>query len=242
MKPFRKLKKFKILIGTPMNEVKNYCFDDFISRVSNLTYDNYDILIAENSKSRKNMKLIMKAGINCIHIKPKLKSNQAYITESHEALRLEAIRGGYDFLLHLESDLIPPFDILERLLVHQKQVTAATYFINEGYNSHLMLQKIEQSGDTVRHTINVDNGFDILEVDGKLKKVYAAGLGAILIHKSVLKKVKFRWERGADAHADSFFAADLNNLKIPIYLDTSLLIEHRNSSWITNLDAYQLPK
>ena len=242
MKPFRKLKKFKILIGTPMNEVKNYCFDDFISRVSNLTYDNYDVLIADNSGSRKNMKRIMKAGINCIHIKPKLKANQAYITESHEALRLEALRGGYDFLLHLESDIIPPHDIIERLLIHQKQVTAATYFINEGHNSHLMIQEIEKSGDTVRHTVNIDSGFDILEVDGKLKKVYAEGLGCMLIHKTVLEKVKFRWENGADAHADSFFAADLNHLKIPIYLDSSLILEHRNSSWITNLDAYQLPK
>ena len=41
VKSFSKLKKFKVLVGTPHNEIKNYCFDDFLANVTNFTYKNY---------------------------------------------------------------------------------------------------------------------------------------------------------------------------------------------------------
>lgn len=227
----KKLKKFRVLVGTPHNEVKNYCLDEFLSRATNLTYKNYDFLIADNSKTKKNVKHLMKLGVNAVYIKPKQKANQKFIMESHEAIRIAAIKGGYDFLLHLEDDVIVPHDVIERLLVHQKQVVSAMYFIGQGEDSHLMFQEIEDKGDTLRETRNVDNGFDIMNVTGKLKQVYACGLGCTLIHKSIFEKVAFRWEDGAPVHPDSFFALDLHSLDIPQFVDTSILCEHRNTSW-----------
>jgi hypothetical protein len=237
LKPFRQLKKFKVLVGTPHNEIKNYCFDDFIANVTNLTFKNYDILIADNSKTRHNFKNIMKSGVNSIHVRPKQKANQRFIAESHEELRMAALRGNYDFLLHLESDIFPPKDIIERLLIHQLPVVSATYFIDEGLNSHLMLQEIEDKGDWIRESRNVVNGHDILIMDGGLHKAYACGLGATLIHKDVLNRIKFRWEEGAPVHPDTFFAADLNALGYEQYIDTSILCEHRNSNWISVPDV-----
>jgi cellulose synthase/poly-beta-1,6-N-acetylglucosamine synthase-like glycosyltransferase len=244
MKEFRKLKKFKVLVGCPHSDIKNYGLDDYLAMITNLTYDKkyYDVLIVDNSKDNKNTQMIRKAGVDCLHVKPKHKSNQAYIAESQEMLRQAAIKGGYDYLIMIESDIRVPFDIIERLLSHQKQVVSAPYFINHGHESHLMLQQIEQTGDTVRFTLNEDNGFDILQVDGKLKKVYACGFGCIAIHKTVLEKVKFRWEEGADTHSDSIFAADLNYMGIPMYLDTQLLCDHLNSNWSEVTDAALIPK
>ncbi len=242
MKEFRKLKKFKVLVGTPHSDLKNYCFDDFLSTISNLTYNkgDYDILIADNSKERKNAKKIMKAGIQSVFIKQKQKDIRQYIADSHEALRVAALKGGYDYLVHIESDIFVPLDIVERLLSHQKQVVAAPYFIDFGSDSHLMIQQIEKNGDIVRHTSNIGN-HDILMMDGKLKKVHSAGLGCIAIHKSVLQKINFRYMQGMEMFPDSVFAADCNAQGIGIYLDTSLLCEHRNASWsevTDNVDTY----
>jgi hypothetical protein len=230
-KAFSKLKKFKVLVGTPHNEVKNYCFDDFISNATNLTYKHYNIVIADNSKRNKNSKQISKLGVSTIYVKPKQKANQQFIAESHEELRLAALRTNVDYLLHLESDIFPPKDIIERLLVHQLPVVSAAYFIDEGLNSHLMVQEIEDKGDFIRESRNITHGHDILLMSGGLQKVYACGLGCTLIHRSVLEKIKFRWEKGAPVHPDTFFAADLNAMEIPQYIDTSILCEHRNSSW-----------
>lgn len=243
MKEFKKLKKFKVLVGTPHSEIKNYCFDDFLSTITNLTYNKgeYDVLIADNSKEKKNAKRIMKAGVQSIHIKQKQKDIRQYIADSHEALRVAALKGNYDFLMHIESDVFPPLDIIERLLSHQKQVVAAPYFIDFGSDSHLMVQDIEKRGDVVRHTANIGGGHDILLMDGTLKKVHSAGLGCILIHKSVLQKINFRYMKGMEMYPDSVFFADCNAQKIPVYLDTSILCEHRNESWssvTSNVDTY----
>lgn len=242
MKEFKKLKKFKVLVGTPHSEVKNYCFDDFLSTITNLTYNKgeYDILIADNSKEKKNAKKIMKAGVQSIHIKQKQKDIRQYIADSHEALRVAALKGNYDYLVHIESDVFPPLDIIERLLSHQKQIVAAPYFIDFGSESHLMVQQIEKNGDIVRHTANIGQ-YDINMMDGKLKKVHSAGLGCIAIHKSVLQRINFRYMKGMEMYPDSVFAADCNAQGFKINLDTSLLCEHRNSSWseVTgNVDAY----
>lgn len=226
-------KDIKVLVITPHNEVKNYCFDEWMARVKNLTYHNYDVLVADNSPTNKNKKKIQKAGFDCIWIKPRNKVNQKFIAESHEALRVHALAKKYDFVLHLESDVFPPHDIIERLLIHRKTVVSGMYFIGQGEESHLMVQKMERTGETFRHTINIEEGYDMQLVDGQLKEVHACGLGNCLIHKSVLEKIKFRWEDGANAHPDSFFAADLQMHGIKQYLDTSILSEHKNQSWST---------
>ena len=232
MKPFKSLKKFKVLVAAPQNEVKNYCSDEYLSRITNLTYKNYDILIVDNSETNDNAKKLRKLGIKCLHVKPKQKENQKYIAESQELIRLEALRGGYDFVMMIETDVIVPHDIIERLLAHQKQVVSGTYFIGEGSDSRLMLQDIEKTGKHFRHTVNIDGGYGILKVDGKLNQVLHAGLGNTLIHKSVLEQIKFRWIEGVDSHSDTFFAVDLDMLGIPVFVDTSLHSKHLNTSWL----------
>lgn len=232
--------KIRVLVAAPHNEVKNETIEAWIERVKNFTFKNFnfktDVLIVDNSESPKNKKWLMKQGVNCIHIRPKQKTNQKYIAESQDMIRTYALRMKYDFVLFVETDVFPPHDIIERLLVHRKTVVSAMYMIEFGDKSHLMLQGIENLGGTIKNTINIDEGHDIQFVDGQLKEVYACGMGCMLIHKSVLEQVKFRWEEGSDAHADSFLAGDLKFLNIKQFLDTGTWCEHQNSSWATITD------
>ena len=232
MKNYKKLKKFKVLVGTPHADRKNYCFNEYLDSVKSLTYSHYNVLIVDNSNTRKNYKQINANNVNAVYVNPHAKSNIQYIAESHEVLREETLRGDYDFLLHLESDIFPPANIIEQLLSHQKQVVSACYMIDLGSDSHLMIQEIEPKSDVIKHTTNIKDGNDILHLDGTLKKVYAAGLGCCLIHRSILKKIKFRYEKDTYAHPDTFFALDLHKLQIPQYQDTSILCNHQNSEWI----------
>ena len=44
------------------------------------------------------------------------------MAKSHETIRQKALKGNYDYLLHLESDVFPPIDIIERLLEKKKKI------------------------------------------------------------------------------------------------------------------------
>src|SRR3989344_3492372 len=40
----------KILVGSPVNEMYDYCLEEYIKALKSLTYQNYDILLIDNSK------------------------------------------------------------------------------------------------------------------------------------------------------------------------------------------------
>lgn len=224
---------FRVLVGTPTSDHKLYCQDEFIYKIKRLSYPHYDIFIADNSQDRKNQKSLMKQGINFIHIKPRNKPIQQVIADSHEAIRQHFLRGRYDYLLHLESDVMPTSDIIERLMIHNKPIVSACYFISEGTNSHLMIQQIEDWGE-IREMANIKDGADMNMMDGKLHQVFACGLGACLIRRDVVEKIPFRWS-GGDIFPDSYFSFDANSAGFAKFVDTSLLLEHKNSSWTEKL-------
>jgi hypothetical protein len=151
------------------------------------------------------------------------------LAKSHDRCRLYALENDFDYLLHLETDIFPPINVIERLMDARKKVVGALYFIEEGERSKLMIQKIEDWGIDHRETYNIDEN-DILLVSGGLEKVFSCGLGCVLIEKSVLKDVIFRYEEGSPVHPDSFFYADLDSKQIPVYVDTSIICEHKNQS------------
>lgn len=102
-----------------------------------------------------------------------------------------------------------------------------------------MVQLMEDKGQLLRLTQNIKGGRDINIMDGKLHKVFACGLGCTLIHKDILKKIKFRWEEGFGVHPDTFFAFDLDTENIPQYIDTSFMCDHQNSKWSKVLNVHQ---
>lgn len=230
-------KGHRVLIGTPHSDKKNYCIEDYIARVKSFTYLNYDVLVVDNSESRKNAKLLRKEGFNVIHVKPKKHPIQKILADSHEAIRQYAITHNYDYLLHLEDDLIPPADVIERLMIHNRPIVSAMYMINFGKDSHLMAQNIEGFGE-IRETANLDNGSDLLYVDGSLKKTFHCGLGCVLIHKNVLRAFEFRHDSSLGLFPDGFFAFDTDALGIQKYIDTSVLCIHNNSEWVYHTEDF----
>jgi hypothetical protein len=230
----------KVLISSPTADLKDYCFDKWMANVSKFTYPNCSVLLCDNSLTREYYIDIKKRYehlgdfFNVSRITPSQYNNLTFksiLAKSHDKCRLYALENDFDYLLHLETDIFPPINVIERLLSANKKVVGALYHIELGERSKLMIQQIEDFGNDLRESYNLDE-MDLEFVDGNVKKVFSCGLGCVLIHKSVLSEVAFRYEEGSPVHPDSFYFADLDSKRIPVYVDTSIYCEHDNHTMV----------
>jgi hypothetical protein len=231
-------KKFpKVLLACPINIVKDYCIEQWMNTIKNLTYCNYDIYLVDNTRNtdyHKNLRKIYNVSID--HVDPANKEARFYMAESIEKIRQRAVKRNYDYLFILEIDIFPPMDIIELLLAHDKDVVGASYWTGHGDESFLQLLWLQQTNEETY----VSQFFKWPEIrkfyDGKLKKAFANGNGCILIKNHVLHQLRFRVEQNEGGHADSFFHKDLFLLGIENWIDTSIIPTHWNSRWSTMPD------
>lgn len=116
----------KVLIGTPIHKIKDYCMEKWIENVS-ILLKKYpaDLLLVDNSPDlcyiEKIKSYLAKYSINNYKIKH-LEINQEQPTgerigRSREIIRQEFLKGDYDAWFSWESDQIIPIDALDKLCV-----------------------------------------------------------------------------------------------------------------------------
>ena len=239
-----KRKKPKVLVGCPTYDGKEYCLKEYVDAVKNLDYDNYDVVLVDNSKTNDYFERIQSFGIKSWHANPGNMPKRAVIATCRNLLRKLTIED-YDFFLSLEQDVIPPKDIITKLLLQRKRVISAVYnmVMDDGKKMPLLwrflekeeIEKLAESDPKLKEEIdNIksdDARFCKRYEEGELPKnevikIAACGLGAVMIHKSVLKKVAFQHQSDKEAYDDMFFCRDVLRSGFEIYADTSVLCEH----------------
>lgn len=221
----------KILIGCPVYKTKDYAMERFTKRVKELDYPNYDILMADNSRDDSYMKRLNELGLPAIKTKW-YDSSRGRLCVARNELKKVVLEGGYDFFFSLESDVIPPKNIITELLQWGKQVIGGWYYIGKPNESRPCLSRGWKK-------VEVKNGFVMSHLypfgkemaKNRLMKTYLGSMGCMMIHREVLEKVKFRVCEQMSWHDDSFFFYDLDKLKIPVYVDTDMLVPHFQSGW-----------
>jgi hypothetical protein len=238
------LKFPKILIAAPQHDSKKYCWEQWKERVENLTYPNYDVYLAENSETPDFYNEIKETtDFKCERVGQNFKGVLERTTRAHEACRLYALNNGYDYLLHLETDVFPPFDVIERLLWSGHKVISGVYDIFHGKTRKAMVQLSEPLDRSVGayRTVPFVEHEEPLFFDGTVKQVYHAGIGCILINKSVLEKIPFRYSKDNIFHADTWFANDCFQRDISIFVDTKVMCKHINQTWLDAADEILKP-
>lgn len=223
----------RILVCCPTHEVKSYCINDWLRSVLMLNYNNFDIFLSDNSKTPNFSKFLSSLGFKCVWNNPLGKNNFEAMRDSHNDCLNYFLKNNFDYMLHLECDVFPDESLIENLLSHNKQVISGIYHIGNGNKSQILAQKVLVNDMYGFETGNINCETDLLFLDGNLKQVFSAGIGCILIHKTVFDKIKFRTEKGKNLHPDTFFCIDLFKNKIPFYVDTSIICEHKNIDWST---------
>lgn len=223
-----------VIVAAPQHESKAYCQDEWIENVKNFTYPNFEVFLSDNSSTDANKKELKKHGIKCHWVKPKKKEHSfETINRSHAQCAEYALKKNAA-LLHLETDVFPPINVIERLMAHKKLVVGGYYDIFYGSKRKLMVQTFEEYGRHVRafRTAPFVEEQEPLFISGELEQVYHVGLGCVLIQPEVLRRVPFRVNMNYAFHSDTWFANDCFVQKIPIYCDTSLSCKHKNNTWL----------
>jgi hypothetical protein len=230
-----KKKNPKILVAAPTSEHKNYCFKPWIKNVKSFTYPNYDILLVDNSQDESNYKKLLNY-CDCVYEKPiHGESIQKTMCRCNNLIRFLVLKGNYDYFFSLETDIFPPVNVLEYLLMFRKKVIGMPYFIYAGFMSKVLVFDIEDTG-THRKAQPMSLGKAFTQFDGQCKPFYQIGMGCLLIHRSILKKLKFRVvDDGTNSHCDTFFHNDLREMGIKTYLTTMYFADHQNRGWMNKL-------
>jgi GT2 family glycosyltransferase len=224
------MKTKKILIGCPTSDTHEYALKEYLHTIKNLTYKNYDILLIDNSQDDSYLKKLKETNLPATKSVWHKDARERIIT-SRNLLRQHVLDKGYDYFLSLEQDVIPPPDVLERLLQHKKRVITAIYF------NYINAKEGTELAPVAWSKINIEKGERYFikpsQLNTGLIRIAVSGLGCILIHKSILEKVKFRYEQQHSAFDDVFFGLDCRKNNVSIYADTNLFCKHllKNRPW-----------
>lgn len=232
----------QILIAAPTADVKNYCLQDWLTHLNALKYPKFAVFLADNTPDNgenasyirelaASLPLVYNIRVAHIPSAKTLKSLHARLAAGHNLCREVAIDYRYRHWLHLETDMFPPTDVIERLLAHNKKVVGAMYHRDEGVSRRLMVQMNFFKAPNNVFADNARPEDDPYILDGTLKKFPHVGLGCVLLRDFAFKRIAFRHKEGTDSAPDSWFAIDCAKHNIEIFGDTSLLCEHRNQAW-----------
>lgn len=246
----------KVLVGSVICDVYEYCTPQLLKSLHSLTYKNYNTLLVDNSQKEDFYKRLKERGESVVQAFSDEKDVRLKLVECRNLLRQKVLEEGYDYLLSVDQDVIPPKDIIERLLSHQKKVVTGVYYNRFVYNGKQMLlpilyreyskeeqEELAANKESLRknnpkfYSFLEKNGWDFSKAmrqltpeeveQPRLMQIKSCGTGCLFIHRSVLEKISFRRNTETkEGFEDVMFCQDLRKHNIPLYADTSIKCMH----------------
>ena len=212
----------RILVGCPTSEHKGYCLKEYLDGVKELTYPKFDFLLVDNSENDEYFKKIESMKVDVVK-GPYFSSAKERIVASRNLLREKVLDEGYDYFLSLEQDVVPPKDVIERLLDLDKKVITGVVFTKYEIGGEKRFKPLvwgfQEKEDRMRF-------MDTEVAKGGIYRIKACGLGCLLIHRSVLEKIKFRLFDGENTFDDIPFCKDCEDNGFEIYVDADVKCKH----------------
>ncbi|NIO21287.1 MAG: glycosyltransferase [Candidatus Aenigmarchaeota archaeon] len=219
------MKHPKILVGAPVTDLMEYCFDRFIESIRNLTYPSYDIFLVDNSKEDRFFNKVKGMGIPVERIEF-IDDPRVRLVKCRNMIREKVIKGCYDYMYCADQDVIPPKTVLEDLLKHQKKVVSGVYYNITPEGKPISVIRVPANEDTFEEDNLVRPLTEEEMKTPRLVRVGLNGTGCLLIHRSVLQRIKFRNELNAPIWDDTTFAMDCIRNKIPMFADIGIKCDH----------------
>ena len=197
----------RVLIGSYTHRVKYYCAEDWLKKVRELmqNFPDSEFVLVDNSDDKESpawlrLKMDEIFGKNqqtMLWINTIGKTSRYKQVESQKVLWDYALDNGYEKLFILESDVFPKDKFaIKKLYDAQKQIVSGVYPLvtnkEDRSKDVLCIMGYGVNGELKRfwyHRFLWDRALKTVGKD-KLIKVYACGLGCIMIDRTVLEAIK----------------------------------------------------
>jgi len=225
-----------------------YCLDDWTHAVRALSYKNVSVVLADNSASEAYKQELESRGfrvVRCARREDPLDT----ITDCRNKLREIALKEGFDYFLSLEQDVIPPSDVIERLLERKVSIISGMYctymkregksvklpllwtWVTEGELDHMKLNAAQYPETLARikdaELADLKRQLRMEEVMFEdLIEVKYAGVGCMLIRRDVLEKCSFVRSTGRSGTDDFGFCDEARKAGFKIWADCTVKCDH----------------
>lgn len=227
----------KVLIFTVTYEGKDYVFDEWLEYTTKINYPNKKHIVIDNSKDggqyyEKLKQRLEPLGIEVYKTARGNNSREALARSQNFARKYMLNDPEYEYAFSLESDILVPPNIIQELLVYRKPILGATYFIGEAEKVRVpCITVLHKKEDGVLGTRLLQfNEFNDYIHKG-IKKIASCGLGATLIKRELLERFNFYYHPNLKGHSDIFFYNDLYNAGIEAFVNTDIVVKHKNIPW-----------
>lgn len=220
-----------MLVAIPTYQGKDYVFHENWNCVKNFTYPNYEYVYIDNSPTPDYYYKLKRRGANVVRVPRGANSRQALCNAQNWA-RNKVIRDNYDYLMFVESDLLPTPDAIQRLMNAGKPVVGALYYIGHEIKIPcVFFLDWKGTGSSLGSRLISLREVPTFVGSG-LRQVHGMGLGCTLIRGDLVKRFPFWYdERFDNKHSDVYFYMDVHNKGIPVYVDSNYVIVHKPSKW-----------
>lgn len=239
----------KVLIGVTTYKGKEYIFDRFVRNLQALDYPKHllEVIFVDNSPGFNYVNKIRRRlppGWKAFHI-DRGENSRVALTRSQNYIRKYMLDRDHDYLLFVESDLLPDPQALKRLLAHNKPVVGSTYLIG---TDKIQLPCIFMGGvivkgvpgtrqlgtwpdpETGKKKLDVQEVKDFLNTG--LRKCHGCGFGVTLITRELVERFPFWVDRRlSDKHSDVYWYMDIEQAGIDVFVDTNHMIYHEPIPW-----------
>lgn len=224
----------RVLVGAPITEDLAYkpcCLDEYFRVLGSLTYEKKSVSLLLNGAGGDD--LIDEWREFNVARTATYSSRIKTVVNARNSLRESAISEGFDYLFFLEQDIIPPPNVIERLIGSGKTVCSALYFndrlnIVQRRTGEMYPMAWAQSSQRLANGSSFIDSLDPLPITGEreLKKAAVCGLGVVVIHREVLNLVSFRSDEGWKIFEEFLFGQDCRESGIEIFVDTGVVCQH----------------
>ncbi|MFC1686293.1 glycosyltransferase [Nanoarchaeota archaeon] len=201
--------KPRVLVASPTYAGMRYCIERFLNRMKSLTYPNYDILLVENSDNEDFFnELKQEEGLVILRYNPSEDNKLKRLIGSRNKIIDYALEKGYDYILMMDCDVIPPENVIEELLSHNKDIISSIYLNYFTQNNKQTLLPVAWTAPTEEEFLKlkqkynfpetIKTRFDLIrqltkeEADtDKLIEVCHPSAGSMLLKKQVFEKVRY---------------------------------------------------